>query len=186
MVLKKSITALLVIFVVFSVGFALVKELKPAPEVNPNSPPPSSDMYPPDMVWDYTDVEESNAPVVFASENLKPDMLIVYYFHRSIRCTGCVNVEEAAFEAVSEDHSDDVDRGVLEWRSIDIDEPENKHFEIEFNLFYQELLFVEMHNNSVAKFESIAKVWQHWNNKTRARNVVNELIDEWLGGIEGR
>jgi hypothetical protein len=186
MILKRLITAILVLLVVSSIGWAFIKEMRPA-ESNPTSTG-SQSAAGADLIGDQGNSDsdsqwEVTAPVVLASDNLKPDRIQVYYFHRTIRCTGCINVEEGAFEAVSVDHKANIDNGTLEWHSIDFDQPENKHYAKDYDLYSQELILFEVRNDAIVRSNKIADVWQHWNSKSEVRSLANDLIDQWLGGI---
>ena len=179
MIFKRVITALLVLLVVSSVAWAFIKEIKtaesnPADRVTPSSENQSTAQ---------GDLGEFAVPISLASDNLKPDRIQVYYFHRTIRCTGCINVEEGAFEAVSIDHRAEVDNGTLEWHSIDFDKPENKHYAGDYDLYSQELILIEIRDGVIVRNNKIPEVWQHWSSKTEVRSLANELIDQWLGGI---
>lgn len=179
MILKRAITALLLLLVASSVAWAFIKEMK-SPGSNPTGQAaPSSES----QSTVEGDLVEFNVPITLASNNLKPDRVQVLYFHRTIRCTGCINVEEGTFEAVSIDHRADVDNGSLEWRSIDFDLPENKLYASEYDLYSQELILAEIKNGSIVRTSKIAEVWQHWDSKTDIRSIVDGLIDQWLGGI---
>ena len=46
--------------------------------------------------------------------------------------------------------------------------------------------FVEYRNNQVVRHEKVAEVWQHWSDRGKIRQLVNETIDEWLEEIEGQ
>jgi hypothetical protein len=179
MILKRIITALLVLLVVSSVAWAFIKEMKTDDSNPTGQAAPSSES----QSTVEGDLLEFNVPISLASNNLKPDRIQVFYFHRTIRCTGCINVEEGTFEAVSIDHRAEVDNGTLEWRSIDFDLPENKLYAGLYDLYSQELILVEIKNGAIARSSKIADVWQHWTSKTEVRSLANELIDQWLGGI---
>ena len=182
MIFKRMITALLALLVVSSVAWAFIKEMKTPESNQTDQAAPSSE----NLSTAESDLVEFDVPVALASDNLKPDRIQVFYFHRRIRCTGCINVEEASFDAVSVDHRADVDNGTLEGHSISFDEPGNQHYASEYDLYSQELILVEIKNGSIARSSKIADVWQHWNSKTEVRSLANELIDQWLGGISQR
>ncbi len=196
MFIKNIFTVILTVFVLTSTVYALVKEIHPEAGQTGNQAQRADLIDPEDSPSDFPvnknengsinsgDVSGEGVSEVFASDIPLSKRLIVYYFHRSIRCTGCENIEEAAFEAVSEDHQDDVERGILEWRSINIDEAEHEHFIEKYNIYYQELVFVEIGDDVTVRSDDIAEVWQHWNSKQKVRSVVNNLIDEWLAVIE--
>lgn len=194
-------TGFLIAFVVLSIALALQKHLQTS-NSGPNNPEEGingSDLIVSDGSTDGIDTpdisqqgintepdnsEEGNVPQVLAADNLQQNRLIVYYFHRSMRCTGCINVEEGAYQAVSIDHEEDIADGSLEWQSINFEEPEYGHFMAEYDLYSQELILIEMRDGIEIRYGAIAEVWQHWDDKTKIRQIVNGLIEEWLRGIQ--
>ena len=191
MIFNRAITVILAIFVVSSIAYAFIKEMR-ASDSNPADGASSDSTGLSTSERDLTggqdgpDAEnfgEITVPLTLASDNLQPNRIQVFYFHRRIRCTGCINVEEASFEAVSVDHKADVDSGILEWRSIDFDEEENKPYVSEYGLYSQELIFIEMRDGIGVRNGKIPEVWEHWTSKAEIRAIVNAKIDEWLGSV---
>jgi hypothetical protein len=178
---KRTITVILMVFVALSIFYAVNKGM-----TNTDRPPAGQTSLSPDgqsaADGDQSD-EETFAPVVLASDDLQSNRIQVFYFHRTIRCIGCINVEEAAFEAVSADHSANVENGSLEWRSINFDEEENAHYASRYDLYSQELILIEIRDGVPVRNTKIAEVWEHWNSKPEIRAITNRYIDEWLGGI---
>lgn len=58
----------------------------------------------------------------------------VYYFHRTLRCPTCLRIEELARDAVQNGFSNEIAAGAVKWQVINIEKPDNAHFENEFNL----------------------------------------------------
>lgn len=202
MVSRKILTGFLIAFVVLSIGMAFQKQLKSSNSEHNGSDEntieneltvgddstggiDSPDVAQTDANQNPDDSEWGNIPEVLATGNLQQDRLIVYYFHRTMRCTGCINVEEGSFQAVSIDHEEDIADGALEWQSINFEEPEYEHFMAEYDLYSQELILVEMRDGVKIRHAAVAEVWQHWDDKTKIREIVNGLIDEWLKEIKG-
>jgi len=184
MLIKNFITIILVIFIVASLGTAIIKGARtntPKPTDNKDK---SISEDPGDVKDESDESFDDIAPTVLASENLQPDRLLVYYFHKTLRCTGCINIENAAYDAIAIDHADDVANGIIEWKSIDFDLPENEQFIKKYGLYSQELSFVEIRGGSEGKSENIAEVWQYWADRDKARKVISELIDKWLEEIK--
>jgi hypothetical protein len=180
MMFKRAITIILGVFIISSIAYAFIRETKSSKTSSDEAELVSSNQ---STVQQETSLDEALPPVILASDDLQPDRIQVYYFHRRIRCTGCITVEQGSFEAVSEDHQQDIADGVLEWHSINFDEPENEHFATEYDLYSQELVLIEIKDNEIIRHAKIPEVWEHWSDKGEIRSIVNEKIDEWLGGI---
>ena len=191
---KQIITLFLMAFVAVSIATALLNEFRTDPsegsvsgealaELDEDNPSEAN------AVFEESGLAESGGetiPEASVPENPQPNRLIVYYFHRSIRCAGCINVETAAYEAAVLDHAEEIAEGILEWHSINFDEPEHEHFIEEYNLYYQALIFAEVRSGEVIRWNDMAEVWQHWSNSVKAREIVSEQIDQWLEEIRSQ
>lgn len=57
----------------------------------------------------------------------------VYYFHGSIRCQKCLEIERISREAVLSFYEDDLAAGRMKWASVNYELPENRHYFDDFN-----------------------------------------------------
>jgi hypothetical protein len=87
------------------------------------------------------------------------DRVVVYYFHRTLRCYTCLGLEKAAREAVHEGYLDRVEARTLEWQAVDFELTENAHFEKEFDLEGSTLLFAETAGGKTVRWEKIDGMW---------------------------
>ncbi|MCX6645319.1 MAG: nitrophenyl compound nitroreductase subunit ArsF family protein [bacterium] len=199
MAIKKILTGFLIAFVVLSIGMAFQKHMQSSvPALNGSGENANeltaadgstgdintSVATQPETNTEPINPEEGEVPVVLAADNLQQHRLIVYYFHRTMRCTGCINVEEGSYQAVSIDHEEDIASGFLEWQSINFEEPEYERFVTEYNLYSQELILLEVRDGVTIRHAAIAEIWQHYDDKTKIRQMVDELIEEWLREIK--
>jgi hypothetical protein len=51
----------------------------------------------------------------------------VYYFHGTRRCSGCINAEKAAVNALNALYKKELDKGIIKFESINIEEDKNKN-----------------------------------------------------------
>jgi hypothetical protein len=59
---------------------------------------------------------------------------IAYYFHVMVRCTTCRNIEMHSKEAIHDRFGKELAAGQLEWRLVNVQLPENRHFIEDFRL----------------------------------------------------
>ena len=105
---KKILTALLLLFVVSSVGYTIFREIKRGG----------------------LDGKSGTANIVPA----KSDALIVYYFHRTQRCPTCNSIENLTRTAVTNKYPKEVAQGSVVFQSLNIDLPANEHVIKDFEL----------------------------------------------------
>jgi hypothetical protein len=85
--------------------------------------------------------------------------IIAYYFHTNTRCSTCRTIEAYSEEAITAGFAMELAAGTLEWRVVNMEEPENKHFVQDFQLVTKSVVLVEERSGKVLRFETLEKVW---------------------------
>ncbi|MGE4300515.1 MAG: nitrophenyl compound nitroreductase subunit ArsF family protein [Victivallaceae bacterium] len=107
---KRIIALLLLLFVMASIGIMVYREIKAGP--------PAS----------------AAAGAEAVSSPIKDKVLTVYYFHGDRRCMTCNKIEEITRKAVEDKFAPELADGTVVFRSVNVDEPGNKHFVQDFGL----------------------------------------------------
>jgi hypothetical protein len=89
-----------------------------------------------------------------------------YYFHGKFRCPTCLKIEKLSAESLKTNQADMIRQGVLTWRAVNTDLPENAHFNKDFALSASALVFVCEEGGQTKRFRVVDEVW------------------EWVGGPE--
>lgn len=188
---KKIITAVLLIFVFVSVVFLLVRELSTQQSITKSSPEildPTQSVVS-DSTFDKPEtVVDTALPVkTVARVRNKIDKsekgsskIVIYYFHRTIRCVTCTNLEQYSDEAIRQGFGDELKTGRLEWRSINFEEPVNQHFEEDFQLHTQSLILVRIVNGKQKSWKNLEKIWELVGVKEIFMTYVQDELTEYL------
>ena len=83
-----------------------------------------------------------------AATVLRPDRVVLDYFHGKVRCPACRNVEAYAREAVGTGFAEQQRDGRFEWKVIDYEAPGNEHFAKDYQLVAASLVLVEMRESA--------------------------------------
>jgi hypothetical protein len=131
------IKSLLLIFVILSLGVLIYKEFSPKSESNAtdvavlkSTTTPVSGKSLPAPVSQASknsatkEVEAPASQIAVTSHNAT---VIAYYFHGTFRCSTCRTIEQYSHEAIQMYFAKELGNGRLEFRPVNIDEPENKH-----------------------------------------------------------
>ncbi len=102
---KRVFTAILLLFVLGSIGFMLYKELGGA---------------------------NSSSDVVVAPQS--EEILAVYYFHGTKRCMTCNRIEALTNQAIEAKYASNLADGSIKIIPVNVQIPENNHFIKDFNL----------------------------------------------------
>lgn len=106
---------------------------------------------------------------------------IVYYFHGNARCATCKTIEAYADEAVHAAFAGELEDGALEWRVVNIDEPENRHFIQDFQLVTRSVVLAEYRDGEVVRYENLNQVWRLVRDKERFLAYVQDATRGFLG-----
>ena len=88
------------------------------------------------------------------------DRVIATYFHGKARCITCQRLEAYAEEALKTGFPSALADGRLAWRTVDISQPENRHFAAEYQLQYQSLILAEIKDGRQKRWKNVDQIWQ--------------------------
>jgi len=86
--------------------------------------------------------------------------IVAYYFHTSIRCRTCLLIEERAEDILRFEFADLFKRGILQWRAVNVQLSENRHFLEDLYVSPKSLVLVEYRDGAPRKRTILPKVWQ--------------------------
>ncbi len=111
---------------------------------------------------------------------LSTKKVIVYYFHGNYRCPTCLMLERLSKKAVTENFSKELSSGLLEYRSVNVDEPENRHFVDDFGLFTKSLVLVEKDGRKTLRYKNLGKIWILVRDEAAFKNYVKDEVEGFL------
>jgi hypothetical protein len=106
---------------------------------------------------------------------------VVYYFHGNMRCATCRKLEAYSEEAITTGFANDIERGALAFRAVNVDEAQNEHFVKDFQLTNKSVVVVEYRDGEVARFENLNEIWQRVRDKDDFLEYVRSSIREFIG-----
>ena len=107
--------------------------------------------------------------------------VVAYYFHRELRCSTCLSIEEQARTAIESNYRSELDSGQLKWHALNIEEPDNEHYEIDFELESSSLILVEMTGEEVVRWKNLTDVWDLVDDPAGFQLYIWTEIDVFLG-----
>ena len=170
---KTIISAVLLVFIFTSVAYLIVKEMRalaqsaPAeanlPEVESNQEPPSGPVVTP------------NAPPESSQK------VVVYYFHNNFRCARCRKFETYSGEALEAAFFEALNNGRLERKVVNTDEPGNKHFVKDYQLFSKSIVIVKIRDGKQTEWKNLDKIWELVGNKAVFVKYIQDEVNAYLG-----
>lgn len=148
--LKRITTSVLLIFVVASLGVAVMEAagLRSASHsagIQPTSP-------------------VSKAPI------------IAYYFHSNTRCETCRTIETTGQSALR----DAVKDRRVEWRVVNYQEPAHKHFATDYELAYASLVLVKNVPGQPPRWKKLKRVWDLYEQPAEFTAYVKKELDLFM------
>jgi len=86
--------------------------------------------------------------------------VVVYYFHGYTRCVTCRTIEAFARGAVDDGFSSELRKGGMEFRSINVEEPENEHFVQDYQLTTRSVVLVKYAGEKQKNWKNLDRVWE--------------------------
>ncbi len=85
---------------------------------------------------------------------------IAYYFHTTQRCVTCRKIEALSREAVQASFANELKDGTLEFKTINVEEIQNRHFIKDFKLYTKSLVIAKVSGDKTGQFRNLPKVWE--------------------------
>ncbi|HPD31479.1 MAG TPA: nitrophenyl compound nitroreductase subunit ArsF family protein [Phycisphaerae bacterium] len=108
-----------------------------------------------------------------------------FYFHRTVRCHSCLQIEEWARQVIETYFGEELAGGLIEWRPVNIDEPGNEHFEKDYRLTTQSLVLVRMIDGRPAEWKNLKSVWEFLGDYAAMTEYVRSELSAFLHDVYG-
>jgi thioredoxin 1 len=86
--------------------------------------------------------------------------LVAYYLHRTQRCQTCLVLEQISEQAIREGFGKELADGLIEFKSVNYEEPENAHFVQDFKLTTQSLVLVRLQDDRQTAWKALPRIWE--------------------------
>jgi len=108
------------------------------------------------------------------------DMVQVYLFHSTRRCSTCIAIGQYAGETVNEFYQEELKNGKIEFREINIDLPENKALAEKFQASGSSL-YINSIIDGKDDITEDANVWRLTGDEAKFKNYLKQKLDNLLG-----
>jgi len=127
--------------------------------------------------------EDSSAGEGERVEATSPEV-IVYYMDMGKDCSTCLNLETYTHDALKAGFADALASGRIEWRTVDLDIPENEHFIKDFGLYTKSVVLVRLEGGEIAQFDSLSRIWELVYDKDAFVAYIQKEVGGFLGVTE--
>ena len=106
--------------------------------------------------------------------------VIAYYFHVTVRCITCRMIESYSREVVEQRFGTDIAKGRLEYKLVNLQLPENRHFVKDYQLFTKSLVVVRFDKGRQAEYKVLNDTWELVGNKSAMQAYVEREVRDYL------
>ncbi len=107
--------------------------------------------------------------------------IVAYYFHVTMRCVTCRTIEQYSREAIEQGFREELTKGLIEWRPVNVQLAENRHYIQDYRLVTRSLVLVKMNGGKQIEWRNLDKVWDLVGKKSDFLNYVRTNVRTFLG-----
>lgn len=108
--------------------------------------------------------------------------VIAYYFHGTRRCRTCKKIEALTDATIKSNFKTELGNGLLEWKAVNIDAQENKHFIKDYNLYTRSVVVVNINGGKQTHWKNLERIWQLVNKEENFKQYIKEEVEASLKG----
>jgi len=182
---KNLIIVVLLAFIAFSVVFLVYKEIKEGKAVEESKSAKvianaDASHQRAESGLQSNDIEETAGKKSIL--HAKKPKIIAYYLHATHRCWTCLAMEQYSKEAIELYFAKELKNGKLEFRVINYDEPENRHYLDDYELYTKSLIISLYDGDTQLKWKNLKDIWTHVRDKEAfyqyVKSEINQLLKE--------
>ena len=193
---KKVLTIVLVIFVAVAVGFLIAnafaekattpKSANASASAGPSNAATTANA---DKICNPNDDPSCISAAKTApdtEQDVKPNAggpsrkVIAYYFHGNFRCSTCRAIEALSQESIQTGFAEALKQGILEWKVVNVEEPANRHFIKDYQLYSKSLVLVKMEGDKQLEWKNLDRIWELVRDKPAFLKYVQAEISGYL------
>jgi hypothetical protein len=106
--------------------------------------------------------------------------VIAYYFHVTVRCTTCRMIESYSREVVEQKFGADIAKGRLQYKLVNLQLPENRHFVKDYQLFTKSLVLVRFDKGKQTEYKVLNDTWELVGDKSAMQAYVEREVRDYL------
>lgn len=189
--IRKTIKNILFIFVILSLGVLMYKEFSSKSESNATDikATQSNEIAVSDKAAPATDSqlsekitpkEKTPLPLSDPATKSKNAKVIAYYFHGNFRCSTCQTIEKYSKEAIEHHFANELKNGTLEFKPLNVEQAENRHYVQDYQLFSKSLLLSLIKQDKEVIWKNLADVWKLVGDKDKFFQYVKEEVEKLL------
>jgi len=106
--------------------------------------------------------------------------VIVYYFHRNVRCETCNKIEAWTGQAVRQSFADALGEGLLEWKVLNFQASGNERYRKRFNLHTPSVIVADTLDGKTTRWQDLPDVWTLLDDRADFDSYIRDGVNRYL------
>ena len=124
--------------------------------------------------------QEEEAPSPRTTGTSQNSKVIAYYFHGTFRCTTCRTIEKYSKEAIEHYFANELKNGTLEFKPLNVEDAENRHYIQDYQLFSRSLVISLVKQDKEITWKNLTDVWKLVRDKDKFFQYVKDEVEKFL------
>lgn len=112
--------------------------------------------------------------------NLNDNQVVVYYFHRKFDCQSCEVLEATLRPTLETAYADHFGTGRLAMCVINLDDPDNRHYLDQFEIFSSSVIIVKKKSGVISRYKNLDSIWDFYDNGEAISNLLQKEVSGFL------
>ena len=108
--------------------------------------------------------------------------VIVYYFHRNVRCETCNKIEAWTGQVVRESFANALGEGLVEWKVLNFQAPGNQQYQKQFKLHTPSVIVADTLDGKTTRWQDLPDVWTLLDDRAAFDSYIRDGINQYLQG----
>ncbi len=109
-----------------------------------------------------------------------PRKFVAYYFHGDFRCDNCKKIEQYSREAIDKYFAEQLKSGELEFKVVNTDRPENRHFINDYQLYASSLVIAGFKGGIQRTWKNLSGIWNELDDQEAFHDYVKTEIQKYM------
>jgi len=114
----------------------------------------------------------------------EPTKLTVYYFHTEYRCWSCNQFETLTKEVIEESFKHQLENGIIEFKSVNIETDAHKHFVEDYRLVTKSVVLALSDKDGQVEWKNMDKIWTLVRNTEKFKSYMKEGVTSYMNRIQ--
>ena len=108
--------------------------------------------------------------------------VIAYYFHATVRCETCLEIENFARTVIEQRFKAELDANRLMFLPVNYEQPQNAHFLLDYKLPCPSLVLVRQKDGKEETWKLLGETWQLVHDPEKLNRYVESEVRGFLNG----